>query len=62
MKTTTYYLILISLLFFTSCQEQYSDAMIQQQVLWNANIQRTNLILKSNTSFKIKKAKTHIKA
>jgi len=60
MKTTYYYLILISLLFLTSCQEQYSEVEIQQQVLWNETIQRTNLILKRNISTKIKKAKKDI--
>jgi hypothetical protein len=56
MKTTASYLLLINLFFLTSCQEQYSEVEIQQQVLWNATIQRTNLILKRNISTKIKKA------
>jgi hypothetical protein len=60
MKPLLPYLCLFLILIGTSCQEQYSDAMIQQQVLWNANIQRTNLILKSNTSFKIEEAKNYI--
>ena len=45
-------------LFFAGCQlsEQYSEVEIQQQVLLNETIQRTNLMLKRNTSTKIKKA------
>jgi hypothetical protein len=56
MKTTASYLLLINLFFLTSCQEQYSEVEIQQEVLWNETIQRTNLILKRNISTKIKKA------
>lgn len=56
MKITASYLLLFNLLFLTSCQEQYSEVEIQQQVLWNETIQRTNLILKRNVSTKIKKA------
>jgi uncharacterized protein (UPF0305 family) len=60
MKPLLPYLCLFLILIGTSCQEEYSDAMIQQQILLNATIQRTNLILKRNISFKIKKAKSYI--
>jgi hypothetical protein len=46
MKTTASYLLLINLFFLTSCQEQYSEVEIQQQVLWNATIQRTAISLR----------------
>jgi hypothetical protein len=62
MKSFLPYLCLFFSLISTSGQEQYSDAMIQQQVLLNETLQRTNLILKSNTAIRIKKAKKYIKA
>ena len=62
MKTRLVYLLLFSFFFLTSCQEPYSEVEIQQQVLLNETIQRTNLMLKRNTSTKIKKTKSYIKA
>jgi hypothetical protein len=58
---TSYYLILISFLLCTSCQEQYSAADIQRQLLWNETIERSNLILKKNTSLEIATVKADIK-
>jgi hypothetical protein len=58
---TNYYLILISFLLCTSCQEQYSDADIQRQLHWNETIQRSSPVLKKNKSLAIEEVKAYTK-
>jgi len=61
MKNRFFYLFNFVLLTCVSCQEPYSEAMIQQQLLWKKAIEQSNLVLKENTSLEIEGAKISIK-
>lgn len=61
MKNRFGYLLSLILLTCASCQEQYSKAMIQQQLLWRETIERSNVVLKENTLSEIESTEISIK-